>query len=62
MVQAQIFKSRYRGIGMPSILDTVSRDAEIYFAIITSIHFWIVVFYAAARVGFFAPVPELDAC
>lgn len=47
---------------MPSILDTISRDAEVYFGIITTTHLSIVVMYAAARVRFFVPVPKFDAC
>ena len=33
------------------ILNTVSRDAEIYFAVITTCHLLIVVMILAARVG-----------
>jgi len=62
MVQAQIFKKSYRGIGVPNILDTINRDAEIYFATITMNHLLIVIMYSAARVGFLAPVPEFDVC
>lgn len=62
MVQAQIFKMRHRGIGVPNILDTINRDAEIYFASITTNHLLIVIMYAAARVGFLASVLEFNLC
>ena len=39
-------------LGMPKILETVSRDAEAYFAVITSTHLLIVVIHAAAWIGF----------
>ena len=45
-----------------SILDTVSRDAGIYFACITTSHFLSVVMYFTTRVKFFVLVPEFDAC
>lgn len=51
VVQTRFLKSMHRGVNVPSIIDTVSRDAEIYFAVITTTHFLIVVMYAAARVG-----------
>jgi len=44
------------------ILDTVTRDAEIYFVVISTSHFLIVVMFIAARVRFSEPVFELDAC
>jgi len=62
MAQAQIFKMRHRGIGVPNILDKISRDAEIYFASITMNHLLIVIMYAAARVGFLVPVLEFNVC
>lgn len=46
---------------MPNILDTVNRDAKIYFAVITTAHFMIVVMYSSVRVRLFPPVPEFDA-
>jgi hypothetical protein len=60
--QAQLIKSKHRGMGGPSILDTVSRDAGIYFAVVASSHLVIVVMFFAARVGLFAPVLKFDAC
>ena len=39
-----------------SILNTVSRDARVYFAVIASSHLMAMVMYNAARVGFFSPV------
>ena len=47
---------------MPNILDTVNRDAEVYFVAITTTHFLIVAMYAGARVGFTATVSEFNAC
>ena len=43
-----------------SILDTVTRDAEIYFVVITTSHFLAVVMYITARVRFSMPVFEFD--
>lgn len=51
VVQTRLIKSMHRGVKVPSIIDTVSRDAEMYFAVITTTHLLIVVMYAAARVG-----------
>ena len=39
-------------LGMPKILETVSRDVEAYFAVVTSTHLLVVVIYAAAWIGF----------
>jgi hypothetical protein len=61
LVQAQTIKSRHQGNGS-RILDTVTRDAEIYFAVITTSHLLIVVMILTARVRFSVPVPEFDAC
>jgi hypothetical protein len=41
------------------ILDTVSRDAEIYFGVIASSHLVVVIMFAAARVRLFAPALKL---
>ena len=38
----------------PDILSRLGRDAEIYFGVIASSHFMIVVMFAVARVGFLA--------
>jgi len=54
------FKSQRGGAGAPSILDTINRDAKIYFGIITTNHVLIVVMYASARVGFTAPASEFN--
>jgi hypothetical protein len=62
MVQAQLIKSMYRGVNAPSILDAVSREAEIYFAIISSSHLSVVIIFFVARVGLFAPVLEFNVC
>ena len=60
-VQTQLVKSLHCGVGVPSILDTISRDAGIYFAVIASSHFLVVVLYSAARVRPFAKMFE-NAC
>ncbi|KAF9792646.1 hypothetical protein BJ322DRAFT_63556 [Thelephora terrestris] len=56
VVQTRLIKSRYRGMGRPNLLNTFSRDAEIYFGVITTSHFLIVVVFAAARPGI-GPIP-----
>jgi len=48
VIQNQIMKSRNRGVNRSSILHTVSRDAGIYFALITIAHLLILVMYLAA--------------
>ena len=60
-MQTNIIKSTYRGMNGPRILDTVSRDAEIYFAVIATSHFLAVVMYITTRVRFSVPVFEFDA-
>ena len=55
-------KSISRGIARSSILDTISRDAGIYFGLITVSHFLGLVMYLAARVRFSALVFEFDRC
>jgi hypothetical protein len=49
-------------VNVPNILDTVSRDAKIYFAVIATSHLLIVIMFGVARVGFSAPVLEFNAC
>lgn len=49
-------------MGGSRILDTVTRDAEIYFIVISTSHLLIVVIFIAARVRFSGLVFELDAC
>ena len=56
IAQARLIKSMHPGVNVPSILNTVSRDAEIYFAVISSSHLLTVIMYFAARVRFFAQV------
>ncbi|KAF9647299.1 hypothetical protein BDM02DRAFT_2718881 [Thelephora ganbajun] len=51
VVETQLIRSRHRAISGPNILDTVSRDAEIYFAVISTSHFLIVIMFAVARPG-----------
>jgi len=61
-VQTKIMKSMHRGMNGLSILDTINRDTGIYFALIATSHFVIVIMYIVARVRFFVPVSEFDAC
>jgi len=49
-------------MNVPNLLDTVTRDAEIYFAMLSTSHLVIVVTFAAARVGFFILVFEFNTC
>ena len=60
IVQTIIIKSESRGTNFPSILDAVSRDALIYFVVISSSHLLVVIMYAAARVGSSSPVLDLN--
>jgi len=55
-------RSMNRGIGRSSILGAISRDAGIYFALITVSHFLVLIMYFAARVRFSVPVFESDGC
>ena len=51
VVRTQVIRSIHRGVDIPSILNVVNRDAWIYFAIISSSHFLVVMLYSLARVG-----------
>ena len=64
LVVAQMLLARplHHGVNVPSILDTVGRDAGIYFAAIASSHFVVVVLFAIARVRSFTRVLEFCAC
>ena len=62
IVQTKIIKSRNRGMNVSTILSTVTREAEIYFAVIASSHFLVLVMYPTKRVGFFSSVLEFNAC
>lgn len=62
IIQTQMMKSVHRGMNRSKILDTVSRDAGIYFALITTSHLLTVVMNIAARVEFSLPVSEFDVC
>ena len=62
VIQNRVMKSISRGIARSSILDTISRDAGIYFGLITVSHFLGLVMYLAARVRFSALVFEFDRC
>ena len=50
VAQRQLMRSLHRGVNVPSILNTVSRDAGVYFAVIASSHFAVVVLYSVGRV------------
>ena len=62
IVQTHIIRGRYQGMGRPDLLDRFSRDTELYFGVISTSHFVIVVIFAAARVGFFVPIPQWTLC
>jgi len=62
IVQAQIIKLRNRGMKVSGVLDTVTRDAEIYFAVISSSHLLVIIMYSTTRVGFFSLVFEFNEC
>lgn len=50
VAETQIIKSMHRGMNVPSILDTFNRDARIYFTVIATAHFLIVLMYGTVRV------------
>lgn len=58
VVQVGLVKSVHPGVNVnvPSILNTVTKDAVMYFAVISSSHVWAVIMYSTATVGFFGPV------
>lgn len=60
IVQTRLIKLTHPGV--PSILEAVSRDARVYFVVISSSHFVVVVMYSVARVGFFPQVVEFNMC
>jgi hypothetical protein len=60
IIQAHLIRSRYQGIGGPNVLDRVSKDAGIYFGVIATSHFVIVIMFAAARVRFLTQPHELN--
>ena len=62
VVQAQIIKLRNRGMKVSGVLNTVTRDAEIYFAVISSSHLLVIIMYSTTRVGFFSLLFEFNAC
>ena len=55
IVQVRLVKSINPGVDVPSILNTVSRDAGVYFAVISTSHALTLIMYSVsgARVGFF---------
>lgn len=55
-------KSRYQGMTGPDIISNLSRDTELYFGVIATSHFVIVIMFGVARVGFLASVFEFNAC
>ena len=62
IVQVQIIKSRNRGMKVSGVLTRVTRDAEIYFAVISSSHLLVIIMYSTTKVGFFSPVFEFSTC
>lgn len=58
IVQVGLVKSVHPGVNVnvPSILNTVTKDAVMYFAVISSSHVWAVIMYSTATVGFFGSV------
>ena len=62
IVQVQIIKSRNHGMKVSGVLNRVTRDAEIYFAVISSSHLLVIIMYSTTEVGLFSPVFEFNAC
>lgn len=60
VVQARRIRSGYGGMNGSTILDKISRDATIYFAVIATSHLIIIVLPLAARVRLPIPVSKLD--
>jgi len=56
IIQTRLIRSRYQGMGGPDVLNTLNRDAEIYFAVIATSHFVIVIMFGVARAGI-GPIP-----
>lgn len=46
----------------PGILDRVTLDAKIYFGVMATSHFVVVIMFAVARVGLFVPLFEFNVC
>lgn len=61
IIQLLYAKSSHRGVRVPSILETVGRDAGVYFAVIASSHLLVLVFFAVARVRSLAQLLEFNA-
>jgi len=62
IVQIRLIGPTRWGMTGSSILDTVARDTQIYFVLISTSHFLIVVIFVAARVGPFAQLLEFNTC
>ena len=56
VVQTQLIALVLKETTASNILDTVTRDAVVYIILISISRFLILVMFAVARVGFFAPV------
>jgi len=56
VIQTRLIRSRYRGMNRPDILSRLSRDTEIYFAVIATSHFMITIMFGVARAGI-GPIP-----
>ena len=61
VMQIRLLRSAHQGIHVPRIINTVGRDAKVYFAVITTTHLLIVVMYITTRVGFFALLSKFNA-
>ena len=53
---------KHRGVGRSSFLNAISKDAMLYFALITTSHFLIVVAYVSSKVGPFVLASASDVC
>jgi len=62
LIQTQFIALKYQGMNASNILDTVTKDAVIYLALISTSHLLTVILYTVARVGFFAPMLEFNTC
>ena len=62
VVQARFLKSLDRGLNVSTIIDTISRDAVIFFVLISTSHVLNVILTSTARVRFFSPMFMFSAC
>ena len=62
LVQAQLIASAHKWMNVANVLDTVTKDTARYFVLMLMSHLLIVIMFAVARVGFFAPALGFNAC